>query len=75
MVCSPVTRLLNDVNENVHRFNQEEALWRCYEEKRRQRRSRLPLSFSEREELLDQLDWLAAERETRSSDCIGKSLT
>jgi len=65
---------VNDVQENVRRFNQEEALWQRYEQKRKERR-RLGRCFPKAEELLDQLDRLAAERETRPSDCVGKPLS
>jgi len=56
--------------ELLRRFNEDEAVWRCYEHKRRLRRllgSRCPLS----EETLDYLDWLAAERECRRTRPIG----
>jgi len=52
------------------RFNENQAVWRCYEHKRRLRKllgSRCLLS----EETLDYLDWLAAERECRRTQCIG----
>lgn len=75
-----MTRLINDVQENVRRFNEDEAVWRSFVRKRARRRKlalwfRLfaaspPLS----EEQLDPLDWLAAERETRPTDCVGKQL-
>jgi hypothetical protein len=72
-----VSSPLNDVQENVRRFNEDEAVWLCFA-RRRERRKRLhrllnlldpstPLT----EEQLDQLDWLAAEREARSSRAIG----
>ena len=60
--------------EFLHRFNEDEAVWRSYERKRRLRKllgSRCPLS----EETLDLLDWQAAERECRQvpdiKRCIG----
>jgi hypothetical protein len=72
-----VSSPLNDVQENVRRFNEDEAVWLCFA-RRRLRRKRLarllrlldsspPLT----EEQLDQLDWLAAEREMRPSRAIG----
>ena len=73
-------RLLNDVQENVRRFNQEEAVWQCFATRRalRIRLRRLLRSLGSPPALtkkqLDQLDWLAAERETHPSDCIGKQL-
>ena len=51
--------------EFLRRFNEDEAVWRCYEHKRRLRKllgSRCPLT----EETLDLLDWQAAERECRA---------
>ena len=67
----------NDVQENVRRFNEDEAVWRCFARKRarRKRLQRLlrlldsppPLT----EEQLDELDWLAAEREARPVRAIG----
>lgn len=75
-----MTRLTHDVQEDVRRFNEDEAVWRCFAKKRAQRKrlrqlppfldSAPPLT----EEQLDQLDWLAAEREMRRSDCVGKTL-
>lgn len=56
--------------EMIRRFNEDEAVWRCYEQKRKLRRllgSRCPLS----EEVLDHLDWLEAERECRQTRYIG----
>ncbi len=61
---------LNDSQELARRFNEDEAVWRCYEDKRQMRRllgSRIPLS----EEVLDHLDWLEAERECRVIRAIG----
>ena len=67
----------NDVQENVRRFNEDEAVWRCFarKRKRRKRLQRLlrlvdaesPLT----EKQLDDLDWLAAEREARPVRAIG----
>jgi len=67
--------LVNDVQENVRRFNQEEAIWRCYDEKRKQRRRLFRMRSKLGEKLPDQLDWIAAEREMRRSDCVGKELS
>lgn len=55
---------LDAIPEWVRRFNEDEAVWRCYEDKRELRRlfgSRCPLS----EDVLDYLDWKEAERECR----------
>jgi hypothetical protein len=75
-----MTRLLNDVQENVRRFNQEEAVWQRFAARRAMRKRLLRLlrslgsSPALTKKQLDQLDWLAAERETHPSDCIGKQL-
>ncbi len=67
-------QLINDVQENVRRFNQEEAGWQCYEEKRKKLRARFPRRLKIADEISDRLAWAAAERETQRSDCIGKTL-
>ena len=49
---------MTETHELARRFNEEEAVWRCFEHKRELRRllgSRTPLS----EEILDELDWQA----------------
>jgi hypothetical protein len=51
--------------ELARQFNEDEAVWRCYEAKRKGRRRRFKLRSRRGEKLLDQLDWLAAEREMR----------
>ena len=61
---------ITESQELARRFNEEEAVCRCYEHKRALRRlpgSRTPLS----EEILDDLDWQAAERECRAVRAIG----
>ncbi len=59
-----------DTNELVQRFNDDEAIWQRFEHKRALRRllgPELPLI----EALLDDLDWLEAERECCKTRCIG----
>ncbi len=59
--------------EIVQRFNDDKAIWGCFERKRKLRRllgPELPLP----EALLDDLDWLEAERECRKTRCIGSHL-
>ena len=56
--------------EMLRRFNEDEAVWRCYEHKRELRRL-LGSRFPPPEEILDYLDWLEAERECRQTQCIG----
>jgi hypothetical protein len=58
-----------ETQELVRLFNEDEAVWRCYEHKRALRRllaSRTPLS----EHILDFLDWQEAERECREVRAI-----
>jgi len=53
------------------RFNEDEAVWRRYERKRKLRRLsglRAPSS----EAVLDALDWLEADQECREKRSIGK---
>ena len=64
--------MIHDPQELPRRFNEDEAVWRCYQEKRKARRLRFKLGSRRGEKLLDQLDWLAAERETRPVRVIGK---
>ncbi len=76
-----MNQVINDVQESVRRFNEDETVWRCFAKKKARRKRLLPLLVllnsppSLSEEQLDQLDWLAAERETRRSDCVGKALS
>jgi hypothetical protein len=73
MSCSP----LNDLHENVRQFNEDEAVWRCFVQKRARRKRLLPLLQlldsppALTEEELDRLDWLVAEREARPVRAIG----
>ena len=60
-----------DVQEQARRFNEVEAVRRCYEQKRQRRRllrPRSPLS----EETLDRLDWQEAERECGKKRWVGR---
>jgi hypothetical protein len=50
--------------ELVHRFNEDEAVWRRYRQKRGLRRLH-GSSSPYPEEVLDRLDWLEAARECR----------
>jgi hypothetical protein len=67
----------SDVHENVRRFNEDEAVWRCFARKRKRRKRLLRLLGSLvsppqlTEKQLDDLDWLAAEREGRPLRAIG----
>ena len=60
-----------DPQELARCFNEHEAVWRAFEQKRELRRllgSRE--SFSEK--AIDDLDWAEAERECREVHCVGK---
>jgi hypothetical protein len=62
--------MMTNPQECALRFNEDEAVWRSYEQKRALRRllpSRSPLP----ENILDALDWQAAERECRVTLAIG----
>lgn len=67
---------LHDSQELSRQFNEDEAVWRCFEEKRSLRRLRpLPSPFAKETfpaETLDRLDWLEAERETRTTRAISR---
>ena len=63
-----------DQPELIRRFNEDAAVWRRYQQKRKLRRtiqrklgvrSRLP------KKALDQIDWLEAEKECRTTLAIG----
>jgi len=59
-----------EARELARQFNEDEAVWQCYELKRELRRltgSPSPLS----EDLLNDLDWRAAERECRQTRVVG----
>jgi hypothetical protein len=61
---------MTETQKLARRFNEDEAVWRCYEHKRALRkllRSRTPLP----EDILDYLDWQAAERECREVRAVG----
>jgi hypothetical protein len=63
--------MIHDPQELARQFNEDEAVWRSFEEKRRVRRLLGSPSLLS-EELLDALDWSKAERETKRSRAIGK---
>ena len=72
-----VVASINDVHENVHRFNEDEAVWRCFAKTQARRQRLLPLLVllksppSLTAAHLPHLDWLAAEREQRPPACAG----
>jgi len=62
-------RAATDTQEIARVFNEDEALWRRFEDKRKLRDPNPPLP----EELLDQIDWHEAEQE-RPLRCVAKTL-
>ena len=59
-----------EAQELARRFNEDEAIGRCYEHQQALRRllgSRSPLP----QDILDDLDWQAVERESRPVRAIG----
>jgi hypothetical protein len=65
---------LIDSQALADRFNEEEAVWRHFEQNRQLRRVRGSLSPLS-EETLDHLDWLEAERKCREMRCVGRLLS
>jgi hypothetical protein len=61
---------MTETQEHARRFNEDEAVWRCYKHKRALRRLSGPRSPLP-EDILDDLDWRAAERECRQVRAIG----
>jgi len=62
---------LIDTQEIARRFNEDEAVWRRFEQKRSQRDSSLSIP----EEILDEIDWREAEQECRQTRCVGLLLS
>ena len=60
--------LLNS-QELARRFNEDEAVWRAYE-KRRRLRTFVGMELLLLDEIVDELDWIAAERECRETRCV-----
>ena len=61
---------MTETQELARCFNEDEAVWRCYEHKRTLRRllgSRTSLA----EDVLDCLNWQEAERECRAVRAVG----
>ncbi len=67
-----VMETMTDSQELARRFNEDEAVWQGYERKRRRRRPQAesPLLY----EVLDELDWIAAEREGREVRCVATTV-
>ena len=62
-----------DSQELARRFNEDEAVWRRYEFRRRLR-LRLGIESLLEDKVLDELDWIEAERECRQTWCVGERL-
>lgn len=59
-----------DSQDLVRRFNEDEAVWQCFEQKRQLRESISPFIDS----ILDEIDWWESEQECRQTRCIGRPL-
>ena len=59
--------------ELARRFNEDEAVWQRFEQKRKLRQRFGPDSLLS-EEIMDALDWLESERECRETRCVGRVL-
>jgi hypothetical protein len=63
-------KVMKETQEMARRFNEDEAVWRAFEHKRKLRRL-LGSRTSLPEGILDYLDWREAERECRMVRAIG----
>ena len=61
--------LISDTQEFAHRFNEEEAIWRRFQEKRLARHL-LEADSQMPESILDHFDWLEAERDIRTTRAV-----
>ena len=64
---------MTDTQEIARRFNEDDAVRQRYEYRRRLR-PRLGIESLDFDEVLDELDWIDAERECRQAWCIGERL-
>ena len=62
-----------DIEDLIDNFNEDEALWRRYQQKRDLRLLRGSWRLFP-DEVLDRLDWLEAERERRERRYVGRSI-
>jgi hypothetical protein len=62
---------ISDTQEFARRFNEEEAIWQLFQEKRRSREADSPIP----ESVLDHFDWQEAEHETRITRAVARTLT
>lgn len=63
--------MIHDPQELARRFNEDEAVWRSFEDRRWIRRM-LGAASEKEAKMLDGLDWLEAEREVRQVRAIGR---
>ena len=66
-------KTLFESQEFARRFNEEEAVWQRFQQKR-ELRQRLSPNTSLSDDLLDELDWLEARRECHETRCVGRVL-
>lgn len=62
---------LGNSQELARRFNEDDAVWRAYENRRRQRLLKRVESLLS-DAIVDELDWIEAEREARTIRCVGR---
>ena len=62
-----------DSQDRVRRFNEDETVWQHYEYRRRLRLT-LGAELLIPDEILDELDWFAAERECPPAWCVGRTI-
>ena len=61
----------DDPQELAHQFNDDEAVWRCFERRQKSRRHQKHLP-PKLKKILDDFDWRMAEREAHPVRAIGK---
>ena len=64
---------MTNSQELARRFNEDDAAWRAYENRRRQRLLKRVESLLS-DAIVDELDWIEAEREARTIRCVGRVL-
>jgi hypothetical protein len=63
---------ISDTQELTRRFNEEEAIWQRFQKKRLARHL-LEADSPMPESILDQLDWLEAEREIQTTRAVAQT--
>lgn len=64
---------MTESQELARRFNEDEAVWQRFEYRQRLR-LRLCVDSLLPDEVLDEIDWIEAERECRPTWCVGEKL-